>query len=533
MEISGLQFIGYTKSGKGHDQFYGINPKTNKNIKPVFLEASKEEIKNACDLSVNAFYEFRKTSSKNKAEFLNEIASEIDKLGNNLIDLCSMETGLSKNRLIGERARTMNQLSMFADLIMEGNHLDARIDTAIPGRKPVPKSDLRQMQIPLGPVGVFSATNFPLAFSVTGGDTASALAAGCTVVVKANPSHPETSELVASAIVSAAKKTGMPDGIFSMIHGKSNHVGLSLVKHPAIKAIGFTGSFKGGKALFETANLRKEPIPVYAEMGSVNPVFILPDALKQKTADIANGLVQSVTLGAGQFCTNPGICFSINSDARNDFLKKLKHNIENNTGNVMLNERISNSYFENIEKVKNVHGVKLIAEGKTIASKCSSRATFLDISYVDYEKNTDLKNEIFGPSTLSIKLNTNQEFYDAARKLEGQLTISVFCTKKDIQEFKELIYILELKAGRLIINGFPTGVEVCHSMHHGGPFPATTDSRSTSVGTAAIKRFLKPICYQDFSQDLLPDALKNDNPLNITRLVNGKLTKDKIKVNGE
>jgi NADP-dependent aldehyde dehydrogenase len=382
------------------------------------------------------------------------------------------------------------------------------------------------MQKALGPVGIFGASNFPLAFSVAGGDTASALAAGCTVVAKAHPAHPGTCEMIAHAIQNAIQKTDMPEGIFSMVHGNSNEVGMAIVRHPLIKAIGFTGSFRGGKAIFDAAAQRPAPIPVYAEMGSTNPVFILPGALRERKAEIAKGLTASVTLGAGQFCTNPGLVFFEESQDAVQFQKLAAANFQEVAAATMLTSQIHRAFESGVEKLGKHAGVALMAKGKAEEEEGFQGVGHLfQTNARNFLANEHLEEEVFGPSTLAVTANNKAELIDIAQNLKGHLTATLWATDDDLKEHAGLIAILERKAGRLIINGFPTGVEVCHAMIHGGPFPATTDSRSTSVGTAAITRFTRPVCYQNFPDGLLPDELKNANPLGIWRLVNGERKK--------
>jgi NADP-dependent aldehyde dehydrogenase len=432
---------------------------------------------------------------------------------------------LTEARLTGERGRTVNQLKQFAALLREGSWADARIDTADPNRQPAPKPDIRSMQKALGPAGIFGAGNFPLAFSVAGGDTASALAAGCTVVAKAHPAHPGTCEMIAHAVASAVAKTKMPSGTFSMVHGASTEVGMAIVNHPLIKAIGFTGSFRGGKAIFDAAARRPEPIPVYAEMGSANPVFILPGALRDKKEEIAKGLAASATLGAGQFCTKPGLAFFEESKDGAQFQKIAAWNFQEVITAAMLTPRIHEAFASGIEKLSKQEGVELLAKGKAEEEGFRGVGHLFKTNAGNFLANENLEEEIFGPSTLAVTVSNKSELVEIAQKLKGHLTAALWATEDDLDDYAELIAILERKVGRVIINGFPTGVEVCHSMVHGGPFPATTDNRSTSVGTLAITRFTRPICYQNFPDTLLPDELKNDNPLGIWRLVNGERKK--------
>lgn len=447
--------------------------------------------------------------------FLERIGEQIIAVGEKLISICAEETALSVDRLVGERARTVNQLKMFANLVREGSWVDARIDTALPERKPIPKPDLRRILIPLGPVAVFGASNFPLAFSVAGGDTASALAAGCPVVVKPHPGHPQTSALTAAAVLKAAEDCQMPDGAFAIIEENSVEVGLELVRHPLIKAVGFTGSTRAGRALFEAANSRPDPIPVFAEMGSLNPLFVLPGALENRWETIATGLAGSVALGTGQFCTKPGLVIAPASEAFDRFSSRLGEELAKAPKNRMLNETVSKRFEESLSKAREYICVEggaflLVTDGKTFGEE---RA---------------LHEEIFGPATLLVKCENTEELLALAAELEGQLTATIHSGPGDEGLSGSLLSVLQEKVGRIVWNGYPTGVEVSPSMHHGGPYPATTDSRFTSVGTAAIQRFARPVCYQGLPHELLPTELQNANARKIWRLVNGTLTKDDI-----
>lgn len=525
MQLTGKNIIGDQFLGGGKT-FNAENPSTGTILEPAFYEASAQEVKEAVMKAHHAFQRYRNKSGMEKALFLEAIADELIALGELLIRRCMDETGLPEARLIGERGRTVNQLKLFAQVLREGSWVNARIDTADADRKPLPKPDVRSVLRPLGPVGIFGASNFPFAFSVAGGDTASALAAGCTVVVKGHPAHPGTSELAAVAIQRACKKSGMPDGTFSMVHGQSIEVGLAIVRDPLIKAIGFTGSFKGGKALFDEANKREVPIPVYAEMGSTNPVFILPGVLKEKRDAIAKDLAVSVTQGVGQFCTNPGLVLIQQSEDGKSFKNALAKNMEATTSGVMLSASIMNNYQQRLEKLKGVKGVGILSTGKGEGEGYQGTPSVLETSAEIFLSDHSLEEEVFGPSTLLITANTKQEILQAAQRLSGHLTATIQGTESDLEEYADLVSILEQKVGRLIFNGYPTGVEVCHSMVHGGPYPATTDSRTTSVGTAAIHRFARPVCYQNFPFAMLPDELKDNNPINIWRLINGEWKKN-------
>ncbi len=529
MRLTGHNFIGGRRSQEGSSAFHAVNPALNSNLDPPFYDATQQEIHEAATKAGEAWPAYGRMNGSTRAEFLEAIADEIMKLGDDLLKRCNEETALPEARLVGERARTVHQLRLFAGILREGSWIDARIDTADPGRQPVPKPDIRSMQAAIGPVAVFGASNFPFAFSVAGGDTASALAAGCPVVFKAHPAHPGTCELVAFAILKAVEKTHMPDGVFSMIHGASNDVGQMLITHPAIKAVGFTGSFRGGKALFDAAVRRPEPIPVYAEMGSINPVFILPRALKNEFEKIAQGLTASVTLGVGQFCTNPGLVVYRRSDDAPKFQEALSAQFEKLNGGTMLTSAIRDAYAAGVKRLSAQEGVEILAHPGETGRTQESDQLAGGLPYVlittsnRFLSNPVLEEEVFGPSTLIVTADDGEDMLSVAEKLGGHLTASIFGTGKDLEEHTQLIDMLRRKVGRLIYNGFPTGVEVCHAMVHGGPFPATTDSRATSVGTRAVYRFTRPVSYQNFPDALLPDELKEDNPLGIWRLVDGEM----------
>jgi 2,5-dioxopentanoate dehydrogenase len=450
------------------------------------------------------------------AAFLERIGDRILAIGDQLISTCCEETSLSVDRLTGERARTVNQLRMFAGLVREGSWIDARIDTALPDRKPVPKPDLRRMLLPLGPIAVFGASNFPLAFSVAGGDTASALAAGCPVVVKPHPGHPKTSALVASAVSGAAQDCQMSEGIFAMVEDTSVQIGLELVRHQLVRAVGFTGSTRAGRALFGAANSRPEPIPVFAEMGSLNPLFVLPGALEKRWENIATGLTGSVTLGVGQFCTKPGLVFAARSSALNRFASRLGDELSRTPKGRLLNDSIAARFEESLKHAK----AFIQTEGG---------AYLLVTDGIKFGEEPALHEEIFGPATVLIQCASPDELIEVAGKLDGQLTVTIHAEPEDEALSARLLQVLKEKAGRVVWNGYPTGVEVCPAMHHGGPYPATTDGRFTSVGTAAILRFARPVCYQGLPQGLLPIELQNLNIRKIWRTVNGTLTKEDIK----
>ncbi|MEQ1796567.1 MAG: aldehyde dehydrogenase (NADP(+)) [Lacibacter sp.] len=521
----GKQIIGYETMAGGKDQFTSVNAATGEKLSYIFYKATISEVNLAAEKAAAAFQLYRKKTGIEKAVFLEAIAEEILNIGEELITVCCTETALPAGRIQGERMRTVNQLKMFANLLKEGSWVDARIETALPDRTPLPKPDLRFMQIALGPVLVFGASNFPLAFSVAGGDTASALAAGCPVIVKAHLAHPATSALIGKAIQSAAIKTNMPDGVFSLLFGDGITTGTQLAIHPEIKAIGFTGSYKGGKALFDAAVNRPVPIPVYAEMGSTNPVFILPGALKERADEIAAGFSGSVTLGIGQFCTNPGMLIYENDTS--DFTEKVKTAFAKTSGGSMLTENIFNAYKTGVEHHLKIKGIEQIANG-TAGTDHMAQPVLFKTNSSNLIANPELSEEIFGPASILIEADSKTDLLEIAKNLTGHLTATVHGTENDLSVYKDLLDILEQKVGRLVINGFPTGVEVCSAMVHGGPFPSTTDSRSTSVGTAAIYRFTRPVSYQDMPQSLLPAELKNNNELGIFRLVNGETTNKHI-----
>lgn len=525
--MHGKNIIGNSLSNTGNVTFQATNPANSEKLETLFFEATESEINQAVELANTAFPQYRKLSKDERATFLERIADEILALGDELIQCANAESGLPLERLTGERGRTMNQLKMFAGLIREGSWVEASIDTAIPDRAPVPKPDLRKMLIPLGPVAVFGASNFPLAFSTAGGDTASALAAGCPVIVKAHPAHPGTAELVATAIIKAAEATGMPEGVFSLVHGLSYEVSLTLVQHPLVKAVGFTGSYRGGKALFDAAVKRPEPIPVYAEMGSVNPVFVLPGVLQQRGESFAEGLKNSVMMGVGQFCTSPGLVFGLQGDEFSKTTEKLKTLFDAAPTATMLHAGILQSYEAGVQKIASHEGVDVVrAKVEADTAKTQAVPTVFTTTGSHFLAHPELSEEVFGPSTVVVECATRSELEKIANELQGHLTATVHGTDEDLAEHQWLLSVLEMKVGRVVINGFPTGVEVCPSMVHGGPFPATTDVRTTSVGTTAINRFVRPVCYQGYPQAALPSELRDGNPLGIWRTVNGEFVKD-------
>ncbi|HEX6126900.1 MAG TPA: aldehyde dehydrogenase (NADP(+)) [Pyrinomonadaceae bacterium] len=522
MEITGTSIIGYDRGSKTGNTFTAFNPVTGEAIEPDFHSATEDELSGAASLADAARIPYGNLSGKTRAVFLRKIADNIEALGDTLIERASLETALPNQRFVGERARTCGQLRMFADLLDEGSWVDARVDHAIPDRQPVPKPDVRSMLKPLGPVAVFCASNFPLAYSVAGGDTASALAAGCPVIVIAHTAHPGTAEFVGSALVEAAKSTGMPEGVFSLLFAKGYETGQALVKHAAIKAVGFTGSRRGGRALMDIAAARPEPIPVYTEMSSVNPTFFLPGAIRQRGESLVTELHASVTGGAGQFCTKPGLIFLPDSEATAGFVSQFKTHISETPSSPLLTEGIQTSYNDASEK-RGTEVKDFFVKEETDLPGFSVPPSVFETTAIDFLNTPDLNEEIFGPTTLLINSRSKEDLLEIARSLEGQLTASVHGTEEDLKEYADLIRILETKVGRLIFNGFSTGVEVCPSMVHGGPYPATSDSRSTAVGTRAITRFARLVCFQNFPDAALPDELKENNPLNVWRIVDGEL----------
>jgi len=494
-----------------------------------FKNATLPEIEAAVREAHVAFLSYKNLNGKKKGEFLRAIADEIEALGSSLIQTAMQETNLPEVRVVSERGRTTGHCRLFAQLVEEGSWVEARIDPAQPHRAPAPRPDLRKMLVPLGPVVVFGAANFPLAYSTAGGDTASALAAGCSVIVKAHPAHAGTSELVASAIRKAIIKTGMPQGVFQHVHGTGFEAGQALVKHPLAKAVGFTGSLAGGRALFDLANQRPEPIPVFAEMSSINPVYLLPESLAKNFEKTALLLANSVTQGVGQFCTNPGLMIAVDNDDLKKYIKRLGEEIIKTPAGTMLHQGIANNYHKRMAESLAQKGVSIEAQATDAGNNRQGRATVVSVSAKDFLKNPLLAEEVFGPFSLIVKCADVNELNLLAARQHGQLTSSIIGEEAEIEKFQSLLNLLKEKAGRLIINGVPTGVEVVPSQNHGGPYPSTTDSRFTAVGTDAIKRFVRPVAFQNFPNSLLPEELKNENPLNVFRLVEGNWTRDRVK----
>jgi alpha-ketoglutaric semialdehyde dehydrogenase len=525
VNLSGQSIVGSNRSADTGEKFYAVNPVSGELLEPSFSSTTSGDLDNAVRLAHEAFTTYSHASGRDKAAFLRSIASSIEAVTDAVVERAHLETALSKGRLQAETNRTCAQLRQFAQVVEEGSWVMARIDRADPNRKPAPKPDIRSMLRPLGPVAVFGASNFPLAFSVAGGDTASALAAGNPVVVKAHPAHPGTSEIVGSALQESVRRCGLPEGVFSLLFDGATRVGSMLVRHPLVKAVGFTGSRGAGRALMDLVAARPEPIPFFAEMSSTNPVFILPAALRVRSDSIATGLHASFTLGAGQFCTKPGVIFLPEQNELPSFLSKLQALVSDSAPFHLLTEGIKSSYYSGLSSRRAKQTVKSL--GQTDAPQCGFAAgtALFETSADSFLKDPDLTSEIFGPSTLLVRVSNHDQLLEAARALEGHLTATIHGTDQDLMDFADLIAILETKVGRLIFNGFPTGVEVTHAMVHGGPYPATSDGQSTSVGSRAIFRFVRPLCYQGFPQAALPDELRDDNPLQLWRMIDGELTK--------
>jgi alpha-ketoglutaric semialdehyde dehydrogenase len=524
MQLSGEMLIGARAVFGTAGTLRAVNPATGEEMLPAFGGSSASDVDAACALANAAFDAYRSGGLEQRAQFLESIAQGILDLGDLLVERVMSEAGLPRPRVEGERARTVGQLRLFASLVREGRWLDATIDAAQPDRKPLPRPDLRARKIPLGPVAVFGASNFPLAFSVAGGDTASALAAGCPVVAKAHPSHPGTSELVGRVIQKAVADCGLPEGVFSLLFGEGNAVGEALVLHPAIQAVGFTGSRRGGRALVALAASREVPIPVYAEMSSVNPVFLLPAALAQRAEKIAEGLIDSVTLGVGQFCTKPGLIFGLAGADFERFRAAAQMNIEVKNATTMLNAGIHHAYCDGTARWANDSGIRVLSSGSAPPEgSYAGQPKLFSTDAEHFVASPHLLEELFGPAALLVECRSAEELFTAASQLDGQLTATLHLADEDVPLARRLLPILERKAGRILVNGFPTGVEVTYAMVHGGPAPATSDNRVTSVGAMAIERFLRPVCYQNFPAAMLPEALQDENPLRLWRLIDGKM----------
>lgn len=531
MELTGKQLVGGKWQDVSQQTFRAVNPMTSEEMAPGYGDASMVQVDAALKAAEESFDVLRGSSAEARALLLEAMADEVMELGDALLERAHQETGLPMGRVTMERGRAVNQCRMFAGLLREGSWVDARIDQADAERQPVPKPDVRRMLRPIGPVVVFGASNFPLAISVFGTDTVCALGAGCPVVVKAHPAHPGTCEMLAEAIRRAVDKCGMPAGIFSLLQGTGNGVGKALVEHPATQAVAFTGSLKGGRALMDIASKRQNPIPVYAEMGSINPVFVLPGALQSRAQQIAEGFVQSLNMGVGQFCTNPGLVVGMEGESLGEFRQKVAELATASAPGSMLHKGICSSFAGGLQKLANVEGVKLLAssDAKSDANKTEAGCHVYEAAVDTFLRESALAEENFGPSSIILTGENEGSLEAFAESLQGQLTATIHGTDEDFQNFRELLSILERKVGRLIINGFPTGLEVCAAMQHGGPYPAASHSFFTSVGTASILRFVRPVSYQGFPQAVLPDELKDDNPRNIWRLVDNQWTREAVK----
>lgn len=522
MKPDGGNLIGFGSSGPGGTVFRAFNPATGESLKPGFASATVDDVERAVRLAVDAAPVWARLSGAKRNEFLRHVAAGLEAKSADLVARAMFETGLPEARLKGEVARTCGQLRLYGEAAARGDWLDARIETAQPDRQPLPKPDHRSMLRAIGPVVVFGSSNFPFAYSVAGGDTASAFAAGCPVIVKAHPAHPGTSELVGRLILHAVRDRGLPEGTFSLLFDAGFEVGQALVKHPAVKAVGFTGSVKGGRALADLAAARPEPIPVYAEMGSVNPVFILPGALAERSAALVEGLHASATLGVGQFCTNPGLIVLERSAEAEKFVQALVAKLKATPAGVMLTPGIARTFAQGTAARGQQPGVRELMRANA-GGPCGAAPVWFETEARFFVGSHALAAEIFGPSSLVVWCKDRAEMRQVARAVEGSLTATLHVGATERADGAELADLLAAKAGRLVWNGFPTGVEVSHAMVHAGPYPATSDGgRSTSVGTRALVRWARLVCYQSFADEVLPPELQNANPLGLRRLVNGE-----------
>lgn len=525
MTLTGHHFIAGREAAPHGHLFHAFNPASSAQLEPAYGDATHAEADEALRAADAAFDALRLATPETRAELLDAIADEITALGDALLERAHAECGLPMARLTGERGRAIGQCKLFASLIREGSWADARVDHAIPDRQPLPKPDVRRVMMPIGPVVVFGASNFPFAIGVIGTDTVCALAAGCPVVVKGHPAHPGTCEMLGRAVLNALHKVGLPAGCFSLLHGKGNDIGTTLVKHPITQAVGFTGSLRGGRALMDVAAARPHPIPVYAEMGSVNPVFVLPGALKERASKIAEAYIGSVTMGVGQFCTNPAIVLGLKSDGLRQFISNAAAMATKVAPQTMLHRGICEAYQAGTAVWQTINGLQLAGQSETTPAETASQAacriftTTIDV----LEGNSELNREVFGPCSIITECPGLDDMLRYANSLEGQLTATIHGTVDDLREFAPLVRVLEKKVGRIIFNGFPTGIEVCPSMHHGGPYPAASHSFFTSIGTASIYRFVRPVCYQGFPEEALPELLQDANPRCAMRIVDGEL----------
>jgi NADP-dependent aldehyde dehydrogenase len=508
-------------SGK---QIRAFAPTAGRELEPAYSYGDASHVDAACTAAANAFADYRATTSVQRARFLEAIADNIEAVKDALVERAVAESGLPQARIAGEVGRTTGQLRLFAGVLREGGWNGARIDPALPERTPLPRPDIRQRSIPVGPVAVFGASNFPLAFSVAGGDTASALAAGCPVVVKGHDAHPGTSELVGRAISDAVASSGLPAGTFSLLFGYGPDLGVALVTDPRIKAVGFTGSRSAGMALVTAAASRPEPIPVYAEMSSINPVFLLDGALSSRAAEIGTAFVNSLTMGSGQFCTNPGLVIAADGPGLDAFIGAARDAVAQAPATPMLTPGIAGNYGNGVSRLSGE--ADLLVRGQAADNQTACRAALFATDAASFLKSQALQEEVFGSSSLIVRCADFAEMQVVAANIEGQLTATVHADESDYDDASALLPLLELKAGRILFDGWPTGVEVCYAMVHGGPFPATSDPRSTSVGARAIERFLRPVCYQNVPKSLLPSAIAQGNPENLWRRIDGRLQQD-------
>ncbi len=510
--------------------FQATNPVSGEKLETVFQEATKKQADTAVTQAGKAFQSFRLKSPGERAAFLETLAETVEEQADAILAYAHLETALGEERLRMEMLRTINQPRLFAELIREGSWVDARIDLPEPGRKPVPRPGMRSMLQPLGPVAVFGASNFPLAISVVGTDTICAFAAGCPVIVKAHPSHPGTCELTAEAVIKAIKAHKLPGGTFSLLHGKNHEIGQSIVRHPDLAAIAFTGSLKGGRALMDASAARERPIPVFAEMGSINPVFLLPEALRDNMESIAEGFFRSLTMGNGQFCTNPGVLVAIDSPKLDTFVERVAELIGKATPKTMLHTGIHQGYSQAVHSMCGNPGVRIRARSGVAPdpARLEAEILLLETNLENWSNSPQLRQECFGPASILVRLNEPDEIHQFANNMEGSLTATLHGTPADLEVFHRLQVLLEPKTGRIVYNGFPTGVEVGYATHHGGPYPATSTGAHTSIGIDSIHRFVAPTCYQDCPDAQLPTELKDANPLRILRKVNGRTTKETI-----
>ena len=510
--------------------FHSHNARTGEPLPGEIHEATPAQIDAALKAAAAAFRPYRSTPAETRAAFLDRIAALAEAAAEELVELADQETALGRPRLPGELARACNGARMFAKMLREGSWVDAKIDTAIPDRKPAPKPDIRLMHRPIGPVVVFGASNFPFAISVMGTDTVAALAVGCPVVVKAHPAHPHTCERLAAIVLEAAKEFGLPAGVFAMVQGRSHETGAALVTHPLTEAVAFTGSLRGGRALCDLAAKRERPIPVYAEMGSLNPVFLLPRALANHGEKIAEGFVGSLTLGTGQFCTNPAMVLARNGSDLDAFLQEAGRRVAAVAPASMLHQGIHQAYASGVAKIAALEDVTITAQasGADPARSQASAVLFETASETYFRHPEILREEVFGPSSVVLRCPDPAEMVKFAEQMDGSLSATIHGTAEDLEEYRELIDVLESKVGRLVVNGYPTGLEVCPSLHHGGPYPAASHSHFTSIGLGSFLRFVRPFCYQDVPEAILPEELRNANPRSLWRLVNGERTRGDV-----